>query len=309
MAAPASFRWTFPGAPIRIDLTLALAERLKREVLRARGEETGGILLGEIESDCVRITDFEPFPHQGGPLYSLDLAARGAFAETVWGKQQAVGYYRSHLRDGLALDDADLALIRTCFADPRNVVLLMRPEPHGEVTAGFFFWDEGRIHPDFSFLEFPLDPAELRDDPPRPRRPGRMRRFLPIAAAALVLLAPGVWLARQFWIPGPIDPPPAPEPALGLRAELRGREVTILWDLSPATLLAARARLSVRDGGVQRQFVLTPEQVRLGAFRYVPRGQNLHFRLDVAGVDGKTASQNVLVLAPARAAPLRDTLE
>jgi hypothetical protein len=270
--------------------------------------ETGGILVGEIASDCVRITDFEPVPHQGGPLYTLDLAARSAFAAAVERQPRAVGYYRSHLRGGLSLDAGDLALMRTCFAEAGNVALLMRPEPHGDVTAGFFFWDEGRMHPDFSFLEFPLDAAELRDEPARPRPPGRLRRLLPPAAAALVLIAPGVWLARQFWIPEPIDARPERAPVLGLRAELQGAAITVRWDLSPVTVLAERGRLSVRDAGEQRVFTLTPEQVRRGAFRYVPRGRDLRFRLDVAGVDGATASENVLVLAPRPAAP-RDTLE
>jgi hypothetical protein len=276
------FRWTFPGAPIRIDLPLALIERLKREALRSGAAEVGGMLFGEIDPDCVRLTGFEPFPHQDGPLYSLDSSERGAFAEALLRKPDAVGYYRSHLRDGLSLDAADLALMCQCFPAPGNVVLLIRPEPHGEVTAGFFFWDEGRIHSEFSFLEFPLDAAELRDSAPRPQRPRRMPWSL---AAAPLLLALAVWLT---W-----TTPPAPRPELQLRAEREGPQITLRWQ---APVPADGGRISVRDAGGERAFPLTPEQVRAGIFRYVPKGRELRFRLEVAGA----ASENVFVLASPR---------
>jgi hypothetical protein len=55
-------------------------------------------------------------------------------------------------------------------------------------------------------------------------------------------------------------------------------------------------RISVRDAGGERAFPLTPEQVRAGIFRYVPKGRELRFRLEVAGA----ASENVFVLASPR---------
>jgi hypothetical protein len=196
------FCWTFPGAPIRIELHLDVIARLKQEV--SGPAETGGILLGKriSASPCiVQITDFQPFPHFGGPHYVLSGAERHALGQMVCELRRskpamAVGFYRSHLRSGLFLDRQDLAMIRKCFVHPSDVFLVLRPEPHGAATAGFFFWDDGEIHGDFSFLEFPLDADELREAT-TPGTHRKSRLGLMLSAAGLIALAAAglIWLA------------------------------------------------------------------------------------------------------------------
>lgn len=184
-AAPTStpaeefYTWTFPGAPIRIHLHLKVVESLGREVRRAfesvpsHSVEIGGILYGRADfatSPIIEIKDFEPFlceyraDHKfilsDGDRRKLDrlLSARRADGPEALA---VVGYYRAHIGDGLGLRPEDVALAQAHFGDPANVFLLVKPAADGSASAGFFFWDKGRIDPEFSFLEFPFDARQL----------------------------------------------------------------------------------------------------------------------------------------------------
>ncbi len=160
--APEFFSWTFTGAPIRIELALSIVEPLRREAVRSDASGTGGVLLGRSfpgRPPAVRITGFRPVPPPG---CDRDFAAairelRGSSAAVP------VGLYRTHIREEVSMDDDDFALIAATLLKPTDVFLAIRPDGGGEATAGFFFWDCGRIHREYSFLEFPLDPDQLRE--------------------------------------------------------------------------------------------------------------------------------------------------
>jgi len=184
-AAPASisaqefYTWTFPGAPVRIHLHLNVVESLGREVRRAfesvpsHSVEIGGILYGTADfaaNRLIEIKDFEPFlceyrsDHKfilsDGDGRKLDrlLAARRADGPEAL---SVVGYYRAQIGEGLSLRQEDVATAQAHFYDPANVFLLVKPSPDGSASAGFFFWDNGRIDSEFSFLEFPFDARQL----------------------------------------------------------------------------------------------------------------------------------------------------
>ena len=180
------YTWTFPGAPVRIHLHLNLVESLGREVRRAfesvpsHSVEIGGILYGSADfaaSRVVEIKDFEPFLSEyradhrfilsDGDRRKLDrlLAARRADGPEALA---VVGYYRSHIGDGLSLREEDVAVAQGHFFDPANVFLLVKPSADGSASAGFFFWDNGRIDPDFTYLEFPFDARQLTGPHVRP---------------------------------------------------------------------------------------------------------------------------------------------
>lgn len=184
-AAPSStstqeqYIWTFPGAPVRIHLHLSVVESLGREVRRAfesvpsHSVEIGGILYGSADfaaGPIIEIKDFEPFlceyraDHKfilsDGDRRKLErlLAARradGAEAPAV------VGYYRSHIGEGLSLRPEDVAVAQAHFLDPASVFLLVKPLADGSASAGFFFWDKGHIDSEFTYLEFPFDARQL----------------------------------------------------------------------------------------------------------------------------------------------------
>jgi len=72
-----------------------------------------------------------------------------------------VGFFRTHVRPGLFLDEHDFRTVQEFFADPNQVVLLVRPEPAGSLVAGFFFWEAGDMERSKSYRPFPLDDAAV----------------------------------------------------------------------------------------------------------------------------------------------------
>ena len=184
-AAPTStsaqefYTWTFPGAPVRIHLHLNVVESLGHEVRRgfesvpSHSVEIGGILYGSADfatSRVVEIKDFEPFlcEYRADHKFILSdsdrrkldrlLAARradGADALSV------VGFYRAHIGEGLGLREEDVGVAQAHFYDSANVFLLVKPAADGSASAGFFFWDNGHIDSEFTFLEFPFDARQL----------------------------------------------------------------------------------------------------------------------------------------------------
>jgi TonB family protein len=174
-SAPEFYTWTFPGAPVRIHLHLNVVESLGREVRRAfesvpsHSIEIGGLLLGTADfasSPIIEIKDFEPFlcEYRSDHKFILSDSDQRKLEKVLDARRSesqdpltVVGYYRSHLGEGLSLRQDDVAIAQAHFCDPANVFLLMRPAADGSESAGFFFWDGGRIDAEFTFLEFPFD--------------------------------------------------------------------------------------------------------------------------------------------------------
>jgi len=154
---------------------LSVVERLAPEVRRAcdvvpeHSVEIGGLLLGTADfksSPVVEIKDFVPFlsEYRQDHKFILSEADQRKLENklTAIRKERAdgltiVGYYRSHTGTGLSLNESDVALAEAHFYDPADVFLLVKPSTDGSSTAGFFFWDNGRIDSEFTFLEFPFD--------------------------------------------------------------------------------------------------------------------------------------------------------
>src|SRR6185436_5913998 len=150
--------WEVPGKPISIQLSFDAIDRLCPEIMRGlgalkrRGAEVGGILLGRLAPDSpgkVLIEDFEPVPSEylTGPSYNLSANDRVRFEAAIarHKSQEAagltvVGFYRSHTRDELYIDDADMALAQQYFPDAANVFLLIKPFASRTSIGGFFFW-------------------------------------------------------------------------------------------------------------------------------------------------------------------------
>ena len=181
--------WEAPGKPISIQLQFDMIDRVSPDILRGlgalkrRGAEVGGILLGRREDGSrpkMIVEDFAPVPSEylTGPSYNLsenDLVAFEAALErsksSAAGALTVVGFYRSHTRDDLYMDDADLALARRYFPEPGNVFLLVKPFATRPSIAGFFFWENGEIYRESSYLQFPFDRRELGGGERRPAAP------------------------------------------------------------------------------------------------------------------------------------------
>ena len=216
-AAPA-FVWEIPQKPVAVHVSLDMVDRLEREVVESfrsvssRGSEIGGLLLGKAAPGTpliVTIEDYELVPCQytRGPLYRLSEQDKEAFDAAIRRHTAApapsstvVGFFRSNTRKGLSLDAEDVLFFSERFNRPDRVVLLVRPFATRTSVAGLFFWEDGQIRADASYLEFPfarhqllrLDPGQAAAEsaaglplagamPPAPK-PAARAQVVPIAS-------------------------------------------------------------------------------------------------------------------------------
>jgi len=188
-SSPASglpyYVWEVAGKPVSIQLYYDVIDRMQPDILRGlgalkrRGAEVGGILLGRLDPESsgrVIIEDFETIPTEylNGPSYNLSPKDLAGFEAAVArhpkldGGLVPVGFYRSHTRDELYMDDADLALARRFFPGEGHVFLLIKPYASRPCVGGFFFWEDGAINRESSYLQFPFNRGELGGGEARP---------------------------------------------------------------------------------------------------------------------------------------------
>jgi hypothetical protein len=210
MAAVASvaagYIWEDPGDSIMIQVRLDLVERLNAAVQQglgagSRGNEIGGILLGRRLPGfgrAVLIEDFELVhsEHFRGASYTLSPGERHMLGGQLRRRRpwQVVGFFRSHTRPGLYLDQDDFFVFNRHFQDDWQVFLLVRPSMEGPAMGGFFFWEDGEINKRSPYRQFPFDAKQLAVDgfpiadescgaPPAPR-------LAPVAVPKVVSRAP-----------------------------------------------------------------------------------------------------------------------
>jgi hypothetical protein len=177
--SPACYVWEVPGKQVSIHLPYDVVDRLLMEVMRGfgsvprRGAEVGGLLLGSSELTdrlTVRIEDYDPVPcsYMSGPSYVLSERDLHEFADSYdrWRngpdrRIYALGYYRSHTRDGLSLMPEDMSLMKKYLPPPKSVALLIKPFATKVSIAGFFFWEDGTMQTESTYLEFPFRRKEL----------------------------------------------------------------------------------------------------------------------------------------------------
>jgi len=185
--------WEAPGGTVVVHLQVDLVDRVLAEVMRGfgavrkRGVEVGGLLIGTIsESDpsvangvtVVRVEDFEPVPceYRRGPSYLLSEEDGAAFENayqrwrpSVASEEYAVGYFRSHTREGLAMAAEDIELMDDYFPEPAHAALLIKPAGTKVSSASFFLREAGAF-PLSAPHEFPFRRRELTGEDPPPHR-------------------------------------------------------------------------------------------------------------------------------------------
>jgi len=184
-AVPGYFVWQAPGQPVVIQLSIDVVDRMSADILRGfgavpkRGAEVGGILIGTTQPgkvNTVRIEDFEAIPctYSRGPSYLFTDAERALFNEVCQRRSaEIVGYYRSHTRDGLALQPEDIQLLNQSLPSAR-IALLVKPFATKPGVGGFFVRENGAF-PAATPLEFPFRRWEMTGEEP-PRRPMQDRK-------------------------------------------------------------------------------------------------------------------------------------
>ncbi len=174
VASPAGgYVWEDPGDSIIIQVNFDLVERLGAAVKQGlgtgqRGVEIGGILIGRALPGfgrTVLIEDFElsTCEHLRGASYTLSPGDRQALSRRLERRsaRQVVGYFRSHTRPGMYLDQDDFAVFSRYFPEASQVFLLVRPEAEGPAMGGFFFWEDGDMNRRSPYRQFPFDSERL----------------------------------------------------------------------------------------------------------------------------------------------------
>src|SRR5262249_26055095 len=164
----------------------------------SKGSEIGGLLLGTISRDGrpqISIYDYElvDCDYSRGPLYRLSDLDRqrmaGAIRSRTGEAVQVVGFFRSNTRNGLHLDEDDLACVNEFFSDPLQIALLVRPFATRASVAGYFLRENG-VPGATSAFEFPFSRTELaRTESAAPAPPPAEEPAKPAARAQIVPIA------------------------------------------------------------------------------------------------------------------------
>ncbi|MGA2736425.1 MAG: TonB family protein [Bryobacteraceae bacterium] len=174
-SVPEGYVWEDPGDSIMIQVSLDLVERMGAVVQQllggaSRGNEIGGVLLGRTlpgSGRAILIDDFElkPCEHLRGASYTLSPRDRRLLGARLTRRdsRQVVGYFRSHTRPGMYLDQDDFAVFSQYFPEPWQVFLLVRPSMEGPPVGGFFFWEDGDVNRRAPYRQFPFDHARLAE--------------------------------------------------------------------------------------------------------------------------------------------------
>ena len=222
---PGYFVWAVPGQPAVVHLRVDAVDRMSADIMRGfglvprRGAEVGGILIGKVESGIIRIEDYEQIPcrYARGPSYLLSESEKAQFDESCRRRSKdIVGYYRSHTRDGFALQPEDFELLQQSFPSSVPLVLLVKPFATKPSVAGFFLRQNGKF-PDATPLEFPFRRWEMTGEEPPRRAPLQERKRKERAVAPALREETAVTLpphqGRIFSAEPPEPKPSEPKPA------------------------------------------------------------------------------------------------
>jgi hypothetical protein len=316
------------SAAVLEDIRLAVAEAFSS--LPHGGTETGGVLFGTRNGDCVSILASRPLAceHALGPTFTLsekDHARLRALLEEggrdLCGQDlEPVGWYRSEI----FLSDQDVAIHNRYFPDPWQVALLLRPHALKPVRAGFFFREAGEYIS--SHREFLLPPAAstptrpVEQPAPTPPGPGptakpseatarpapaeipvltltpRRRSWLWLWGAAIILLLGAALFAFK-------DLAHRRQPSsLSLMAYDLDGQVQIHWDRAAEPIRSAAAgTLKITDGAVSTVVALDKGLLQRGAVCYARQTARVDVRLAVDELDGKKLEEFALSLGRAPA--------
>jgi hypothetical protein len=180
--------WTAPASPVDIEYSMVVIDEIRRAVtegfqrLSRGGIEVGGILYGTVEGRRLRIMAVREMvcEHARGPTFHLSENDQGLLAAQLERERDdprlsgmvAVGWYLSHTRSEITLQQSDLDTYNAFFPEPWQVTMVIRPGRAQAMRAGFFVREsDGAVKTDQSYHDFPFPdrPAGFVDRPSRER--------------------------------------------------------------------------------------------------------------------------------------------
>ena len=164
------------------------------------GLEIGGVLYGLRDGDRLNILAFAVLEceHALGPGFVLSAKDRGSDRTVVEaaGGLETVGWFRSHTRSGLTLDESDRERFGRYFGEVRSAGLVLKPTHWGPAEAAFFVRETGgEIFP----LSRARSPSKRRDRSRNSRCSPSRWRPRPDVLQVCALLSPfqqTIWLSR-----------------------------------------------------------------------------------------------------------------
>ena len=182
--------WVAPESPVDVEYSLIVIDEIRQVVadgfqrLQRGGIEVGGVLYGTREDRIVKITAMREIAceHARGPTFHLSDNDRAALtAQLARDKEDSrleglkvVGWFLSHTRSDVTLQQSDLDTYNGFFPEPWQVTMVVHPGRTGTMRAGFFVREpDGSVKGERSYQEFnfPDRMAGVLDRPPRDRRP------------------------------------------------------------------------------------------------------------------------------------------
>jgi len=181
--------WVVPESPVDVEYSLVVIDEIRQVVadgfqrLQRGGIEVGGVLYGTREERIVKVTAMREIAceHARGPTFHLSENDRAALAAQLTRDKedsrlqglQVVGWFLSHTRSDVTLQQSDLDTYSAFFPEPWQVTMVVHPGRAGTMRAGFFVREpDGSVKGERSYQEFnfPDRIAAVQDRPPRDRR-------------------------------------------------------------------------------------------------------------------------------------------
>ena len=224
-------------------LELRMAEELVRSiaadvmrgfaVTKRRGAEVGGLLIGSTRKGVLQVDSCEVVPceYAYGPSYLLSDNDGRAFAEAAarWAPgpgrdRYAVGVFRSHTRDGLLHDAADLELLQKFFDSTPAALLLVKPYATRAPEGALFLYGSNHEISPRPAVQFALEVQGVHAPRQAPARSSASRVVPPPEAPRQPTPPPVV----------PVSEPPQPAPAAP-KPEIAQRELFAAYTAEEAS--------------------------------------------------------------------------
>jgi hypothetical protein len=287
-----------------------------RSLALAAGDstETGGILLGEIMGEELRLHACEEVPcERPGPCYTLGASDRIRLEEVLASRGNARGFFRTFSTSDPAPEDADPQFVQRYFPQGECIYLMLRAESADRCGATAVWFRHGQPITLDGPANFPLEPGGVPMLRVRPVLPAAFRsmtaaasipptrpRVLPIVGCLVLGVLGGAgygyWSADHHdeEVQAAVQPPKPKRTDLQLDARATGRQVDIKWSPDAVRALnATSARLTVTDGKSSHDFVLGASLLNAGRYRYNAAHSNLAVHLLVQSDRRIVASESV----------------
>jgi len=169
--------WSAPEVAWTIEYPLEVMNEIRayacNELLRLShgGAEVGGVMYGSRQAGSIRILTWRPIAceYADGEALQLSHADRMNLAVQLEAARRnsdlkdlrPVGWFVSHPRGGVAMNESDLEIHSGFFPESSQVTLVIHPTGAGRAEAGFFARAaDGSVRSESSYKNFVLEPVE-----------------------------------------------------------------------------------------------------------------------------------------------------